>query len=105
MHSETKQGNMTLTCIKGGHLQISKHPRINALAKYYALRIKALKEVQEAEIKKLYIEFREKYQCLKQEITEAQGGETSADSLDNCDAEPPTNRNSCYRVHPHYESN
>lgn len=85
--------------------KISTDSRVVALAKHYALKIKTLREEQEAEIEKLYIEFREKYQCLKQEITEAQDGEISADSLDNCDAESSTNRNSCYRVHPHYESN
>lgn len=70
-------------------MKISTHPRITALASQYAKRIKALKEVQEGEIEKLYSEFREKYECLKQEITEAQEGESGACSLSDRSAEPP----------------
>lgn len=57
--------------------KISTHPLITALAKQYAQKIKALKEEQEREIENLYLEFKQKYQCLKQEITEAQEGKAT----------------------------
>lgn len=77
-------------------LKIDTHPRLIALANQYAKRIKALKEVHEGEIEGLYQEFREKYQCLKQEI-EAQGGENDACSLTDrsADSPNPANKPSC----------
>lgn len=72
--------------------RISEHPLVQALAASYAKQIKALKEVREGEIEQLYLEFRQKYQCLKQTI-EAQEG-NSADSLTDSSA-APSNGLSC----------
>lgn len=72
--------------------EVSKHPLVQALSAEYAQRIKALKEVREGEIEQLYLDFRQKYQCLKQ-IIEAQEG-NSADILTSSSA-APSSRLSC----------
>lgn len=68
-------------------------PRLTSLANHYARKIKALKEVQEIQLEKLYSEFRKEYQCLK-ETTEVQEG--SSNSLTHSGADPSlTDRPSC----------
>lgn len=70
---------------KNNH-ETSRNPLLQALAAEYAREIKALKEEQEAQIERLYLEFRHKYQCLKRTI-EAQEG-NSADSFAGSIAAP-----------------
>ena len=82
------------------HKQISTHPLITALSAEYAKEIKALKEAHEEKIEALYLEFRQRYQCLKQIIEDR--AECSADSTGECLSAAPTDRHSC-RVTNHYE--
>lgn len=66
-------------------MKISTHPLITALSAEYAREIKSLQEANESEIEALYLEFHQKYQCLKKLIIEDRA-ECSADRMDNSSA-------------------
>ncbi len=65
---------------------MTNDPRIRALAKLAAQRIKALTTAHNAQIEAIYRDFQT--QCsLTPTITEGQDGEASADELDNPSAD------------------
>ncbi len=70
---------------------MTNDPRIRALAKLAAQRIKALTNAHNAQIEAIYRDFQT--QCsLTPTITEGQDGEASADELDNPSADITPNR-------------